>query len=229
LTELSRYIAKHKTNVTSWHGLTSFGIYLAESETSNVDKHFVELGVHKGDSYFSFCQGISYTSPIRKCFAIDTWKGDAHAGYYGDDVFDLVSDENKKYGFSSLIREDFDTASNQFDSKSIQILHIDGLHTYEAVKHDFETWFPKVSQDGIILMHDTQVPESSGFGVGRFFNELKNSFDTAEFKHSHGLGMILLGNTDKWCNILENRPSECSQHCELNIRDFCEERCVPDE
>jgi hypothetical protein len=67
----------------------------------------------------------------------------------------------------------------------IDLLHIDGLHTYEAVKNDFETWFPKTSENAIVMFHDTiSFPND----VGKLFNELP--YYKTNFTHSAGLGIL---------------------------------------
>ena len=56
-----------------------------------------------------------------------------------------------------------------FCKSSNDILHVDGLHTYDAVKNDYETWSKFCHDDSIILFHDTL---SFADSVGKFFNEL---------------------------------------------------------
>ena len=53
-------------------------------------------------------------------------------------------------------------------SKPIRLLFIDGDHSYEASKKDFETWSPHVVPEGLIAFHDIE-----GWpGVTRYYHEL---------------------------------------------------------
>ena len=176
-------------NVGEWSGHLTFASELiAALEPSLI----VELGTHWGEAYFTFCQTVQERGLSSLCYAVDHWEGDEHAGHYGEEVFEEVSGYNERLyrQFSYLLRRSFDDAAGQFGDNSIGLLHIDGLHTYEAVKHDFENWLPKVQPGGIVLFHDI-CPRHQDFGVWRLWDELKAQFsDTFEFHHSWGLGVL---------------------------------------
>jgi predicted O-methyltransferase YrrM len=53
-------------------------------------------------------------------------------------------------------------------TKPIRLLFIDGDHSYEASKRDFELWSPYVCNGGVIALHDISV----FIGVTRFYREL---------------------------------------------------------
>ncbi len=152
----------------------------------------VALGTHKGTSFFSFCQAVKDSRHAANLCAIDTWQGDEQAGYYDEKVFDEVQKIYQQYYMglhARFIRKTFDDASSEFAANSIDLLHIDGYHTYEAVKHDFDTWVNKVKPDGIILLHDIFINRED-FGVYKFWDELKLRHKTIEFNHSYGLGVV---------------------------------------
>jgi len=155
---------------------------------------FVELGTHSGNSFFSFCQAVAEAGLPTRCYAVDTWKGDEHANHYSEAVFAEVSRHHHEHyaAFARLLRTTFDDAVRYFDDASVDLLHIDGLHTYEAVRYDFETWLPKLSPGAVVLFHDTNVRERN-FGVWRLWLELEQAYPHhLEFVHSHGLGVLQL-------------------------------------
>jgi len=155
----------------------------------------VELGVHAGDSYAAWCQAVDALALESRCYGIDTWEGDAHAGAYdGPALLNAFrGHHDPRYGrFSQLLRTTFDQALEHVDDASIDLLHIDGFHTYDAVSHDFESWSPKLSDRAVVLFHDTNVREAD-FGVHRYWFEIKNRYPSMEFLFGHGLGVIGAG------------------------------------
>ena len=152
----------------------------------------VELGTHYGESYFGFCQAVAESSLSCACYAVDTWVGEPHAGFYTEEVYNEVNQYNATYysAFSYLLRTTFDEALAQFEDESIDILHVDGLHTYEAVSHDVFSWMKKVRPGGVVLMHDIMCRHAD-FGVWRLWEELDQHGERFAFTHSWGLGVWL--------------------------------------
>lgn len=181
-----------RLQISSWIEHIPFAHWLIERTTPRL---VVELGTFSGTSYLAFCEAVKALQCSTSCFAVDTWRGDLHGGYYGEDVYrTFVEYHDCRYAsFSRLIRSTFDDAVGQFEDGSIDLLHIDGLHTYEAVRHDFETWRPKLSSRATALFHDTAARHSD-FGVYRFWDELSAAHaESFQFMHCYGLGVLGVG------------------------------------
>jgi predicted O-methyltransferase YrrM len=179
------------TTSEAWAGHTRFAYDLV----SNVKpKTIVELGTYKGTSFFAMAQAIKDEGLKTKLIGVDTWEGDIHTGFYQNQIYKDVKKIKSSFYKNvqiTLQQMTFDEALKEVKDHSIDVLHIDGLHTYEAVKHDFETWQDKVSETGIILFHDIHY-KKRGFGVYKYWAELKKKYSTLEFMHSNGLGIIIL-------------------------------------
>ena len=161
-------------------------------------KTVVELGTHYGVSFFAFCEAAEQYSRDTFIYAIDGWEGDEHAGVYDDSVFQAVQAEQQRHHRqrSRLIRSDFNEAVKYFSDESVDLLHIDGLHTEEAVAHDLATWKRTLRSGGSLLFHDINVRERD-FGVWKVWEELSSNgeFCCLEVLNGHGLGIATLSPT----------------------------------
>ena len=63
---------------------------------------------------------------------------------------------------------------------TLDFLYIDANHFYEPVKRHFGLYSPLVRKDGIIAFHDIRDNKGSGYGVGKYFNELKEQYGWLE-------------------------------------------------
>lgn len=179
------------TDMGFWHQHVPFAFVLTDLLEP---RSYVELGAHKGDSYCAFCQAVVKLGLPTRCHAVDTWSGDLHTSAYAGSVHDeLKAWHDARYArFSTLMRMRFDEAAAAFAPGSVDLLHIDGTHTYEAVRHDFETWLPKMSERGVILFHDTNV-HSETYGVWKLWQEIRDRHPHFEFLHGNGLGVLATG------------------------------------
>lgn len=174
-----------KSIPSAWRGHENFAWWLVEEMKP---KKIVELGTDYGYSAFA----LAYPN-IGRVYTIDSFEGDIHTGKRNSRNFflDKLALFENTFGERDIwsIRDSFDSMAQKWNpSKKIDILHIDGLHTYEAVKNDFETWRKFLHEDSVVLFHDTRSFE----GVKRFFNELIEDEllpNTFQFFHSSGLGV----------------------------------------
>lgn len=77
----------------------------------------------------------------------------------------------------------------------VDFLHIDGEHSYEAVKYDFETYSPFVRDGGLIAIHDICGPMGEyKYEVKKYWEELKKevrSYEEIVFgNRGFGIGII---------------------------------------
>jgi lipopolysaccharide biosynthesis protein len=184
-------IHAHLQCSSAWWSHVPFGFWIIGAAQPRL---LVELGIHTGVSYTAFCQSAANQRLDTRCFAIDRWLGDKQSGICDEEAYwELKQFHDERYGaFSTLLRCTFNDALPYFSNTSIDLLHIDGSHTYDAIRHDFGAWLPKLSNRAVILLHDTNERQTD-FGVWRFWAEISQQYPCFEFLHGHGLGILAVG------------------------------------
>lgn len=88
-----------------------------------------------------------------------------------------------------------DRVRKELAGRELDLLFIDGDHTADGVRRDFETYAPLVREGGIIALHDiVDGPEEVVGGVPEFWRSLRD-LDTSELiedpeQGGYGLGIV---------------------------------------
>lgn len=146
-------------------------------------KFVLEIGTANGGTLFLFSHVASEDAIIISI--------DLPGGRFGGGYFEFKAPLYKSFALKSqrlhLIRADSHKRSTLeevkaiLNGRNIDFLFIDGDHTYEGVKKDFEMYSPLTKKNGVIVLHDiiARSPEID-FGVSRFWNEIKSKYEHIE-------------------------------------------------
>jgi GT2 family glycosyltransferase len=171
----------------TWLGHAPFAFWLIEAIQPRL---LVDLGIDTGNSFASLLQAVKRCNYSTFCCAVGAWDDDGNF----DDVYQDLSLylESHYPGMFGLIRSDLNDTLTYFSNGSIDLLHIHGLQAYDLVRHDFEVWLPKMSERGVVLLDDIYVREND-YGSWRLWDELIQVYPSFSFRHSHGLGVLAVG------------------------------------
>ncbi len=116
----------------------------------------VEIGSWEGKSTIYISNG-SKAGNGAHVFAIDPHTGPEQSTYSDVWTYDVFMKNIVGGGAAELITpivKFSEDAARDFN-EPVGLIFIDGGHAYEAVKTDFEKWYPKVVENGIIAFHDS--------------------------------------------------------------------------
>ena len=171
-----------ETIPSAWTGHRPFAEWLVNTIKP---KEIVDLGVDFGYSTFVFSLAAC-DMPGCTVTGVDLFEGDPQTGVRN--TYNQVMSLKEKHNLINLelVQGDFYEVSLIW-KKAIDILHIDGYHSYEAVSENFNDWSKFVDTKGIILFHDINV-DRADFQVIKLFRELTGG-RKLYFLQSYGLGI----------------------------------------
>lgn len=146
-------------------------------------KFAMEIGTARGGTLFALC---SLSDPTATIISLDLPGGPFGGGYrwYHASIFRLFPGLTQTL---HLIRGDSHEQSSKdrveaaLAGKQLDFLLIDGDHSYEGVKRDFEMYSPLVRRGGLVAFHDiADHPPKTGTEVRRFWEEIRHSFKDEE-------------------------------------------------
>lgn len=82
--------------------------------------------------------------------------------------------------------EDFSqNVVDQFENESIDIIYIDGDHSYDAVIRDLELYYPKIKKGGLVIGDDYNEKDVK-LAIEAFAKKMDIEYQTSEVKNGSG-------------------------------------------
>jgi len=146
----------------------------------------VEIGSYQGGTLYMWSRLLD----AERIVSIDLPEDELHHTGYNPRLFQAFSHTAEMRfvrGFSQN-DETKEVVEDMLESEPIDFLFIDGDHSYEGVKADFEQYEPLVRDGGLIALHDIAY-DSDGNGVPQFWDEITTEYETES---------IVVDNPDDW-------------------------------
>lgn len=140
-------------------------------------KYVLEIGVHRGGSLRVWHKVFNPTTLI----GIDT-RPEPEA--YFDGAFVLTGNSTEQNTLKIV---------KQMLDKQLDFLFIDGSHYYPDVKKDFEMYYPLVRDGGAIAFHDVILIGNKTCEVNRYWNEIKDKYNSVTISHKATFGPAATG------------------------------------
>ena len=173
--EFSVYLFNRDGN----HGYFS----LLHNLTSNVEGKIVELGNREGLGILSIYDALSANSELYTLDIVDDVRF----------INDKIKSDSRVHILNDFNSLDVDRIENTFEKKSISMIFLDTIHTYEQVTQEFKLWEPYMKDDCIMLIDDIR-DYMPGRTKWRFHTELDYTYkyDVTEWAHNDtGFGVYL--------------------------------------
>lgn len=160
--------------------------------------YLLEIGTASGGTLFSFARTAS---PNATLISVDLPGGRFGAGYAVWRVPYYKSFASKCQRIRLLRRSSHDLntlnkVKSYLNNAQLDMLFIDGDHTYEGVRMDFQIYGSLVRKGGLIAFHDiSKGPFEKAGGVNKFWNEIKLEYahkEIVEDRNREGFGIGVL-------------------------------------
>jgi predicted O-methyltransferase YrrM len=140
-------------------GLTLYVLARRSAHIGNV----VEIGAFKGRSTWYLARGLDDAGSRYRVISIDPHDEEGQLEALRTAIRGSL--ESRVEIRQALSHE----TAERFSDSPVGLVWIDGDHSYEAVRRDFEDWFPRLEEEGWLAMHDTV---NNWYGPTRLAREL---------------------------------------------------------
>lgn len=168
--------------ITPWQ-FTSEITSLFKLYESLKPQYALEIGTANGGTLFGHCRLANDNATV---ISVDL-PGGKFGGGYPDWKIPIYKNFAKKNQTLHLVRaSSYDPATIEhvkglLKDNKLDYLFIDGDHTYEGVKKDFDLYSQFVKPGGVIVFHDVVPHPGSHCKVDVFWNEIKQKYEHKEF------------------------------------------------
>ena len=156
---------------------------LLHNLTSNIEGTIVELGNREGLGILSIYDALSENSELYTLDIVDDVRF----------INDKIKSDSRVHILNDFNSLDVDRIENTFEKKSISMIFLDTIHTYEQVTQEFKLWEPYMKEDCVMLIDDIR-DYMPGRTKWRFHTELDYTYkyDVTEWAHNDtGFGVYL--------------------------------------